>query len=470
MPHLSDLARVLVGCRVATWARCEQAAREGGGDLARTLDALAAAPPDWWDGTPPAPPGLTDYQRRVIEFRYEDDELAALARDLALNQFLLLDKLGEGGQGKVYRARQLNPPRFVAVKTLTQDTEGRRRRFEQEARTMIRVRHPAVARFHLYERVRDAAGKPTDEYLIAMELVEGTDLYRLVRRTGPVPWPFAARWAVDLLGGLDTIHQAGFVHRDVKPENAMIVGPDPGPGVAPGATAAKLLDFGAVKTAGGEGDREAGPGQVVFVGTREYAPPEQWAGRVVPASDLYALGGTVFYALTGRPPYQKPGREVAAMIKAHTREPVPRVREHNPEVPAALDRLVRRMLAKKADDRGTAAELIDEFRRLLDGESGASPPPPPAPTPPPRAQPRPAVTPVPAARPAAGDDSDPGSPVGRVVGPVLTAIERVYLPWHLRPQPGQEPPTLERVGVLLRRPLVLITLAVALGLLVLWAR
>ncbi|HEX4608301.1 MAG TPA: serine/threonine-protein kinase [Urbifossiella sp.] len=468
MPQLSDLARVLVGCRVFTWPRCEQAAREGGGDLARTLDTLAAAPPDWWDGTPPAPPGLTDYQRRVIELRYEDDELAVLARDLALNQFLLLDKLGEGGQGKVYRARQLNPPRFVAIKTLTQDTESRRRRFEQEARSMIRVRHPGVARFYLYERVRTAAGDPTDEYLIAMELVEGADLAWWLRRAGPVPWPFAARWAIDLLGGLDAIHQNGFVHRDVKPENVMVVGPAPGPGVAPGATAAKLLDFGAVKPAGGDGADEPVPGQVVFVGTREYAPPEQWAGRVVPASDLYALGATLFQALTDRPPYVVPGRQVAAMIKAHTREPIPHVREYNPEAPAALDRLIHRMLAKDSDDRGTAAELMDEFQRLLDRKTGANPPPPHAP--PPRTRPKPVAPPAPAARPAAAVDPEPDNPVDRITGSVLGALERVFLPARLRPSTGQEPPTSERIAALLRHPRFLITLAVVVALLFLLVR
>src|SRR5205085_1194578 len=161
-------------------------------------------------------------------------------------------KLGEGGQGAVFRARQLNPARFVAVKTLTRDTERARQRFEQEARTLLRVRHPAVARFHLYERVRDEAGAPTDEYLIAMEFVDGTG------------------------------------------------------------------------------------GGAVFVGTREYGAPEQWAGVAVPASDVYALGGTLFHVLTGRPPYRAEGRDPAALRLAHTSDPVPDVREDNPDVPVEL--------------------------------------------------------------------------------------------------------------------------------------
>src|SRR4051812_28746208 len=115
MPELADVAEVLVGCRVLTRQQWDQAAR-GGNDLPAVLDALAKQKPHWWDGKPPAPPGLTEYQRDMIEARFADDELDHLARDLARNQFLLLGKLGEGGQGAVYKGRQLNPPRYAAVK------------------------------------------------------------------------------------------------------------------------------------------------------------------------------------------------------------------------------------------------------------------------------------------------------------------------------------------------------------------
>lgn len=117
-----------------------------------------------------------------------------------------------------------------------------------------------------------------------MEFVDGTDLHRLVQWWGPVPWAFAVKWAIDLLGGLALIHQNGFIHRDVKPANVIILGPPPEPDTPPGATAAKLLDFGAVGKV--EHSGPAAGNRRVFVGTREYAPPEQWDERVVPASDL----------------------------------------------------------------------------------------------------------------------------------------------------------------------------------------
>jgi hypothetical protein len=425
MPTLAQLGHVLTACRVTTPEQWERATELGAGVLTRILDALANDTAEWSAGAAEAP-GLTDYQRGVIELWFEEGGPPP-HRQLALNRFLLLDKLGQGGQGAVYRARQLNPARFVAVKALTQDTDAGRERFEQEAKAMMRVQHPGVARFYLYERVRDLAGTPTNEYLIAMEYVEGTDLHRLGQWLGPVPWPFVLRWAVDLLGGLTVIHKNGFIHRDIKPANVMILGPAPEPGVAPSTTAAKLLDFGAVK----------------------------------PTAD--GLGATLFHALTGRPPYEVKDRDVVAFIKAHSRAPIPSARELNPDVAEPLDRLLRRMLAKDPADRGTATELLDEFRALLPADArtdtsrtAAAPPPPPR-APKPAGRPRTA--------PPVEEEKDEGAGRG-VVGSVLVALERVFLPVGLRPPAGHEPPATERVAALLRRPLVLVTILILLALLI----
>jgi serine/threonine protein kinase len=379
-----------------------------------------------------------------------------LPRQLAVNHFLLLDKLGQGGQGEVYRARQLNPSRFVAVKTLTRDSESSRRRFEQEARAMMRIQHPAVARFHLYERVRDTAGLQTDEYLIAMEFVEGIDLSRLLNASGPVPWSFVARWAIDLLDGLAVIHQNGFIHRDSKPANVMILGPTPDSDASLAATAAKLLDFGAVKPSGDDGGSTGR--RRVFVGTREYAAPEQWAERTVPASDLYALGATIFHALTGRPPYEVEGRDAIAFMKAHTRAPIPEVRDFAPEVPEALAELLLRMMAKQPDDRGTAAELGRAFRALVPRE----------PVKPPASRAPSARPSKPAAQPTPPLEAEHRSISHSAIHSVLTLLERIVLPNYLRPPSGEEPSAAERIVIILRRPIVLITLAILLVLLVLW--
>lgn len=457
MPTVSELGRILIATRVVSAPRWQRATQGAAGKLGAILNALAAEPPEWWpNGSPDAPPGLTDYQRSVIEL-WVEGAADGLARQLALNQFLLLEKLGEGGQGEVYRARQLNPSRFVAVKTLTQDSEKGRRRFEQEARAMMRIQHPSVARFHLYERLRDAAGKPTDEYLIAMEFVDGTDLSRLVHTSGSVPWGFAAKWAVNILDGLAVIHKSGFIHRDIKPGNVMIVGPPPEPGSSTAASSAKLLDFGAVKPAAAEAS--AAGRKRVFVGTREYAPPEQWLEKVVPASDLYALGATLYLAVTGQPPYWVEGRDANAFMKAHTHAPIPEPRELVPDMPEEFAEVLRRMLAKSADERGSAAELAEEFREFLPEAERVRPVGPS----PPRARPlQAAPTPIPTPK-----DKQASSTEHSVLHPVLAAFERVYLPPALRPPAGHEPPTPERIAALLRRPLLLLTLLVLFGVAVL---
>jgi serine/threonine protein kinase len=448
MPRLSQLAEVLIDCKVVGPEAWDRAVALGGRDLSRLLDELAAEPPPWWDGGDPAPPGLTDYQRVVIEDRVGTGDMPGLRRDLALNKFLLLDHLGRGGQGQVYRGRQLNPPRFVAIKTLIQDTDARRRRFEQEAKAMMTVRHPAVARFHLYERIRGPRGKPTDEYLIAMELVAGTDLFRLVYNTGPVMWRFAAHWAADLLGGLAEIHRHGFVHRDVKPENVIATGPVPAAGVRAEDTAAKLLDFGAVRPAAADGD--PGSSGRTFVGTREYAPPEQWAGEAVPASDLYALGGTLFHVLTGRAPFEVPDRDPFAFMDAHATQPAPSLRDHNPDVPESFDRLYRRMMGKDPAQRGTAAELAREFEKILGRSRPAAP------------APRSGVLKS-VKKPTQVEDDGPLTLYDRVIDPPLAALERAFLPARLRPPRGSNVPFGDRVLALLRRPLVLALLVLLTG-------
>ena len=464
MRTLSDLANVLIGCRIVSRTRWERAARAGGDYPVAVLDALTAHPPEWYTAgagdTAEVPPGLTEYQRGVIDLWLEGDE-TPIERQLTVNQFLLLDKLGEGGQGEVYRGRQLNPARFVAVKTLTRDTETSRARFEQEARAMMKIQHPGVARFYLYERVRDEDNNPTNEYLIAMELVDGTDLHRLVRWSGPVPWPFAVKWAIDLLGGLAVVHQNGFIHRDVKPANVIPLGPPPEAGTRPNETAAKLLDLGAVGTV--EGATGSKSGRRIFVGTREYAPPEQWAERVVPASDLYALGGTLFYALTGRPPYEVEGRDAVAFMKAHSRAPIPSATDFNSNVPQELSWLLQRMMAKRADDRGTATELIAEFRELLPADDAPA-----RSAKPVRRSKSAQAAPIQAPRPIASASAEPRGPLDRVFGPVLTVFERVFLPAHLRPTPGPAHPFGERVASLVRRPLVLVVFALIVALFVFW--
>jgi eukaryotic-like serine/threonine-protein kinase len=474
MPRLSELADILVKCQVISKSQWEEAARIGREDLSGILAHLAKSTPYWWEGSPPSPPGLTEYQRDIIRSRFNENELQFLRRDLTLNQFLLLDKLGQGGQGEVYRSRQLNPPRFAAVKILTRDTESRRKRFEQEARAMIKIQHPGVARFYLYERIRNADGDPTDEYLIAMEFVNGTDLQQLVRKIGPISWPFAVHWVCDLLSGLVFIHESGFIHRDVKPENVMIVGPHPGPRVSREETAAKLLDFGAVNKVS-ETVKLDGSAPRVFVGTMEYASPEQWNGEIVVASDIYALGGTLFYMLTGRHAFKKERRNPSTFMNAHLREPVPNLFAFNLAVPPELNRLFQQMMAKDPNERGTATQLLEEFQQLRPRNAAiASAPQPTSAT---SNRGRPKSTSVEPARSTdivqpnrpifAASEMRIQNPFSRIADRLLSFLERIFIPGHLRIAHETDAAILERLFALLRRPLVLAILAIILAILVL---
>ena len=454
----SEIGAVLVANRVVSpeqWAGVPPDA-----DLDTLLDALVHTKPWWWDAPTAAPPGLTAYQENLIRDRAEADDPAGLKAGLTLNQFLLLGHLGEGGQGRVYFARQLRPARYAAVKTLTRDTEPARMRFEQEAKAMMEVAHPAVARFYQYERVRDQFGRLTNDYLIAMEYVEGRDLFRLVRKGGPAPWRFAVRWTIQLLTGLDYLHARGFIHRDVKPENVMAVGPVAGWGDSK-ATRIKLLDLGAVKPAAGDDVARAVGGRV-FVGTPEYAPPEQWSGELVPASDVYAVGGTLFFVLTDRTPYQKEKRDAFAYMKSHVEDPIPDLRAFNPDVPKEVADVVRRMMAKDPAERGTAKQLIAALTRAL-GESDSSSKNPAGK--PARQAPRPLPAPVEDAAPKPREEYESRHAPGPFDA-LLALLERLFIPAHKRPQPGDELTTRERVLALIRRPLVIVLFLVALALVV----
>jgi DNA-binding beta-propeller fold protein YncE/predicted Ser/Thr protein kinase len=235
--------------------------------------------------------------------------------------------IARGGMGVVYRATQLALERPVALKVITRelaDDEGFRRRFLSESRLAARLEHPAVV--PVYDAREDEG-----ELIVAMRLVEGGDLRRLIDREGRLE----PERAVHLLGqigeALDAAHAAGIVHRDVKPHNILVEG-----------ERAYLSDFGLAKAFAETG---SGAGASV-VGTVEYMAPEQWRGeRVGPAADVYALGCVLYEALTGIAPFARgeSGGE--------------------PEIPKGIDAVIERAVSKHPSDRyRTAGELIQAAR------------------------------------------------------------------------------------------------------------
>jgi DNA-binding beta-propeller fold protein YncE/predicted Ser/Thr protein kinase len=234
--------------------------------------------------------------------------------------------IARGGMGVVYRATHLGLERPVALKVIARelaDRGGFRERFLRESRLAARLDHPAVV--PVYDS-REVDG----ELIVAMRLVKGGDLRRLIDREGPL----SPDRALDLLGqvadALDAAHAAGIVHRDVKPHNILVEG-----------DRAYLSDFGLAKAV----DESAASTSSV-VGTAQYMSPEQWRGDSIgPAADVYSLGCVLYEALTGIAPFQRQESDT------------------EPELPAGIDEAIRRAVDKDPAERyGSAGELIAAAR------------------------------------------------------------------------------------------------------------
>jgi predicted Ser/Thr protein kinase len=267
--------------------------------------------------------------------------------------------LGRGGMGVVFRARQVALDRPVAVKvvspSLAHDAEFRRR-FEQEARIAASLDHPNVVPVY-------GAGEDRGHLYIVMRLVEGTDLAGMIAARGRLDPALAVRVVEQIASALDAAHAAGLVHRDIKPANVLVTGDAD-------ATRAYLTDFGLTKQAAATAGMTR-TGQ--WLGTLDYAAPEQIAGQRVDArTDVYALGCVLFAALSGEVPF--PRDSEPAKLYAHLHDPPPALSEVAPGLPPGLDDVVARALAKEPGDRfPSAGDLARAARALVRGEQVAEP-------------------------------------------------------------------------------------------------
>ena len=250
-----------------------------------------------------------------------------------------LDSLiGHGGMSIVYRAHHLQLGRTVALKLLSPELSrdaSFRDRFTRESQLAAGLDHPNV--IPIFE-----AGDQDGVLFIAMRYVEGADLKTRLKRDGPLPLDEVPPLMAQVAAALDSAHARGLVHRDVKPANILIAS-----GAGPeGADHVYLTDFGVAKDEGAGGLTKTG----MFVGTAEYAAPEQFEGKPLDArTDIYALGCVLYESLTGAPAYDQDSE--VAMMYAHLLQPPPKATEKRPELPQAVDDVIAKAMAKSKDDR-----------------------------------------------------------------------------------------------------------------------
>ncbi len=272
--------------------------------------------------------------------------------------YRVIRRIGEGASGIVYEAEHIELGRRVALKVLAPEhatSPDAIERFRREARSVAKLSHPNLV--SLYDFGRSLDGR----VYLAMELLTGEPLDRRIKRDGPSPWTEAARICADAARALEAAHASGLVHRDLKPANLFLTS----------AGTVKLLDFG-VAVAIATGDADAGGGEkrkkgFSIFGTPEYMAPEQVEGEAIDGrSDVYALGCVLYELVTGCRVFEG-GSNVEIMGKQlrETPEP-PRLRAPEVRIPARLEEIILRALAKKKDDRfADATELREALESVL---------------------------------------------------------------------------------------------------------
>ncbi|HEX6096029.1 MAG TPA: protein kinase [Thermoanaerobaculia bacterium] len=302
---------------------------------------------------------ITDFLRRYMETPLD-------------GKYRLLSRLGVGGMGEVYKVlhTHLNAIRVIKLmRSNIASDAGATDRFLREARMATKIQHPNVAALFDFSTLDDGS------HYMVWEYIEGINLHELITERGPLSARYAATIAVQALQGLDAIHRAGIVHRDVSPENLMIARDDEG------HERVKIIDLGIAKSSGGTDDEKTKTG--MFVGKWKYCSPEHLGmlppgERIDGRADLYSFGIVMYEMLTGVPPFVCDTPH-AYLMKHASESPKP-LREVNPGavVPPQLEALIFRALEKDRTKRyASAREFAQELERVaatLPDTAGAPPP------------------------------------------------------------------------------------------------
>lgn len=292
-----------------------------------------------------------------------------VGREILDGQFSIIQRIGAGGMGSVYRAHEPAMGREVAIKILHPNLKGRSdlvSRFRREARAMSQLRHPHTVRVFSYGELEDGS------LYIVMEMLEGKNLNQTVRKGGPMPPSRAIPIVCAACRALHEAHEMGIVHRDLKPENIFVC-------EQPEKDHAKVLDFGLAKVT----EAQMRPGSMILTqegmvfGTPEFMSPEQARGSVLDArSDIYSLACILYEALTGKLPFiaKTPMEYVGKHVTA---PPIPlNDRVEGRTFHPGLGKVIEKALAKNPAERfQTAIELAEALEPYSDATGASAPPP-----------------------------------------------------------------------------------------------
>ncbi|HMP15838.1 MAG TPA: serine/threonine-protein kinase [Gemmatales bacterium] len=296
--------------------------------------------------------------------RYQAETLLlGKCKGLMMGNLELLAPLGKGGMAHVFLATDRTTHELLAVKLLPPNKAEKVPhmvdRFHREALVGKRLDHPGITKVLFLKYIKGVL-------CLGLEYVPGIDVYRHVRQHGVMQTGPAARFIADLAIALDHAHRHGIVHADLKPANVMLMPREVRKNAQ--GTRCKILDFGLAIDLARPPERASLSGKGNIAGTLAYMAPEQTSPDMLPtpASDIYSLGATLFYALTGRPPFHfEPGTHLREKLHQLRNKPAPEILDFVPTVPKEVAEYLNRLLAKDPAQRPKTAQQVAQYMREL---------------------------------------------------------------------------------------------------------